>query len=439
VKITIIGTGYVGLVTGACLAEIGHDVVCLDIDEAKINNLIKGKMPIYEPGLDALVLKNYGSKNLKFTSNVELAVTHGEIQFITVGTPADEDGSADLRYVLAAARSIGKFVKDSVLIVNKSTVPVGSASKVKSVVQDELSKRDVNIDFSVASNPEFLKEGDAISDFVNADRIIIGVDSENDELLLRKLYSKLFGKTDRIISMDITSAELTKYAANSMLATRISFMNELAVLSEKIGANIDSVRKGIGSDPRIGSKFLNAGCGYGGSCFPKDIKALIHTAISVGSPSSMLDAVHVVNEKQKSLLPDKIISRFGEDLSEMKVALWGLAFKPDTDDMRAAPSLVLINAITALGAKVVAYDPIANEEASILLKDQPLFCTVEDKYEALVGADILVIVTEWSEFRSVDFSLIKNNLAHPVIYDGRNIWSPKEMKALNFDYYSIGR
>lgn len=438
-KITIIGTGYVGLVTGACLAEIGHDVVCLDIDEAKINNLIKGKMPIYEPGLDALVLKNYGSKNLKFTSNVELAVTHGEIQFITVGTPADEDGSADLRYVLAAARSIGKFVKDSVLIVNKSTVPVGSASKVKSVVQDELSKRDVNIDFSVASNPEFLKEGDAISDFVNADRIIIGVDSENDELLLRKLYSKLFGKTDRIISMDITSAELTKYAANSMLATRISFMNELAVLSEKIGANIDSVRKGIGSDPRIGSKFLNAGCGYGGSCFPKDIKALIHTAISVGSPSSMLDAVHVVNEKQKSLLPDKIISRFGEDLSEMKVALWGLAFKPDTDDMRAAPSLVLINAITALGAKVVAYDPIANEEASILLKDQPLFCTVEDKYEALVGADILVIVTEWSEFRSVDFSLIKNNLAHPVIYDGRNIWSPKEMKALNFDYYSIGR
>lgn len=438
-KITIIGKGYVGLVTGACLAEIGHDVICFDIDEAKINAIIKGTMPIYEPGLDALVLKNYGSKNLKFTSNVELAVTHGEIQFIAVGTPADEDGSADLRYVLAAARSIGRFVKDSVLIVNKSTVPVGSAGKVKSVVQDELSKRDFNIDISVASNPEFLREGDAISDFVNADRIIIGVDSENDELLLRKLYSKLCGKTDRIISMDITSAELSKYAANSMLALRISFMNELADLSEKIGADIDSIRIGIGSDPRIGSKFLNAGCGYGGSCFPKDVKALIHTANSVGSPSSILAAVHVVNEKQKSLLPDKIISRFGENLSEMKVALWGLAFKPDTDDMRAAPSLVLINAITALGAKVFAYDPIANEKGRILLKDKPLFCTVEDKYEALVDADILVIVTEWNEFRSVDFSLIKNNLAHPVIYDGRNIWCPIEMKALNFDYYSIGR
>ena len=438
-KITIIGTGYVGLVTGACLAEIGHDVICLDIDEAKINGLIKGKMPIYEPGLDVLVLKNYSSKNLKFTSNVELAVTHGEIQFIAVGTPADEDGSADLQYVLAAARSIGRFVKDSVLIVNKSTVPVGSAGKVKSVVQDELSKRHFNIDFSVASNPEFLKEGDAISDFVNADRIIIGVDSKNDELLLRKLYSKLTGNTDRIISMDITSAELTKYAANSMLALRISFMNELAVLSEKIGADIDSIKKGIGSDPRIGSKFLNAGCGYGGSCFPKDVKALIHTANSVCLPSSILSAVHVVNEKQKRLLSDKIISRFGENLSEMKVALWGLAFKPDTNDMRAAPSSVLINAITALGAKVFAYDPIANKKANTLYRDQPLFCTVEDKYEALVDADILVIVTEWSEFRSVDFSLIKNNLAHPVIYDGRNIWCPKEMKALNFDYYSIGR
>ena len=439
-KITVIGTGYVGLVSGTCLAEFGNDVLCLDVDPAKIKILEEGGVPIYEPGLQEMVRRNVAAGRLHFTTDVEKAVHFGTIQFIAVGTPPDEDGSADMKYVTAAARNIGKYMTDYKVIVDKSTVPVGTADAVQAAVADELKKRGVATPFSVVSNPEFLKEGAAIEDFMKPDRIVVGCADEQAALNMRAVYAPFQRNHDRLIVMDIRSAELTKYAANAMLATRISFMNELANLAEKLGADIESVRKGIGSDPRIGYDFLYAGAGYGGSCFPKDVKALIKTArVNAGIDLKVLNAVEAANDAQKHVLAEKVKARFGDDLTGKHFGLWGLAFKANTDDMREATSREVIKDLLAAGATVTAYDPVAIAESRHCFPDEPRLAYAESQAGALENADALVIVTEWKEFRSPDFNAIKAKLKTPVIFDGRNLFEPAEMRRLGITYYGIGR
>jgi len=439
-KVTVIGTGYVGLVSGTCLAELGNDVVCLDVDAAKIQVLLDGGMPIYEPGLQDMVRRNVAAGRLHFTTNVAQAVRHGTIQFIAVGTPPDEDGSADLQYVVAAARNIGRHMTDYKVIVDKSTVPVGTGDKVIAAVAAELAVRGVATPFSVVSNPEFLKEGAAVEDFMRPDRIVLGCDDDQAAQYMRALYTPLQRNHDRLIVMDIKSAELTKYAANAMLATRISFMNELANVADKLGADIESVRKGIGSDSRIGYDFLYAGCGYGGSCFPKDVKALIKTAQDdAGIGLKVLQAVEDANDAQKHVLSGKIKKRFGDNLAGKHIALWGLAFKANTDDMREAASREVIADLLAAGATVTGYDPVAIHEAQRLYADEPRVSYAENPMLALDGADALVIVTEWKEFRSPDFDAIKAKLKSPVIFDGRNLYDPKLVRAMGLEYLAIGR
>ena len=438
-KITIIGTGYVGLVTGACLAEMGNHVMCLDVDAAKIKILEDGGIPIHEPGLLDVVKRNRAAGRLQFTTDVIAAVNHGTLQFIGVGTPPDEDGSADLQYVVAAARNVGRHMTDYKVIVDKSTVPVGTGEKVRAAVAEELAKRGVNVDFSIVSNPEFLKEGAAVDDFMRPDRIVVGADDERAILLMRSIYSPFMRNHDKLLVMDIKSAEFTKYAANSMLATRISFMNELALLAEKVGADIELVRKGIGSDPRIGTHFLYAGAGYGGSCFPKDVKALVKTAKDNGVTLQVLTAVEAANDKQKHVLVDKVVKRFGNDLSGRQFAVWGLSFKPNTDDMRDAPSRVVIAELAKRGATIKAYDPVAVTEAKRVLEGTKGLTFVDNQTQALEGSDALVIITEWKEFKSPDFDSIKALLKQPVVIDGRNLYEPSYMRTLGIDYTSIGR
>ena len=438
-KISINGTGYVGLVSGACLAEVGNDVLCLDLDEAKIAILKGGGIPIYEPGLQAMVQRNVAAGRLSFTTSVEESVAWGTVQFIAVGTPPDEDGSADLQYVVAAARNIGRHMQSPKIVVDKSTVPVGTADKVRAAIAGELATRGASIDFSVVSNPEFLKEGAAVDDFMRPDRIVIGADTEVAIQAMRDLYAPFQRNHERLLVMDIHSAELTKYAANAMLATRISFMNELALLAEKLGADIEHVRNGIGSDARIGYHFLYPGAGYGGSCFPKDVQALQRTGSENGIELKILGAVEAVNERQKKVLLDKIVKRVGEDLSEMRFAVWGLAFKPNTDDMREAASRVLIEGLIACGASVKAYDPVAMDEARRLYQNERRLHYTASPMDALQGADALAIVTEWKEFRSPDFDAIKATLKSPVIFDGRNLYEPATVRRHGLEYYAIGR
>ena len=438
-KITVIGSGYVGLVTGTCLAEVGNDVMCLDLDARKIEMLQAGVIPIYEPGLQDMVKRNQESRRLSFTTDVEAAVHFGEIQFIAVGTPPDEDGSADLRHVLAAARSIGRYMKSFKLVVSKSTVPVGTSDKVRSVLQDELLTRSANVQFCIASNPEFLKEGAAVEDFMRPDRIVIGTESDRATQMLKSLYAPFQRNRDRLVVMDVRSAELTKYAANAMLATRISFINELAMLAEKLGADIEHVRRGIGSDPRIGYHFLYPGCGYGGSCFPKDVQALRRTAQENGVSLRVLDAVEDANAAQKGVLIQKLIARFGEDLSGKKFALWGLAFKPNTDDMREAPSRYMLEALWQRGATVCAYDPAAMNETRRIYGDRADFTLANSPMDAVKDADALLIVTEWKVFRSPNFDALKTLLKNPVVFDGRNLYEPQTMRELDFEYFPIGR
>ena len=439
-KVTVIGSGYVGLVTGACLSEMGNFVVCLDLDEAKVALLNAGGIPIHEPGLADIVQRNAAAGRLKFTTNVAEAVAHGQVQFIAVGTPPDEDGSADLSHVISAARGIGRYLGVSGrVIVNKSTVPVGTADKVNAAIAEELAKRRENLAFSVVSNPEFLKEGAAVDDFMRPDRIVVGTDNAQALEVMRTLYEPFVRNHDRVLAMDVRSAELTKYAANAMLATRISFMNELALLAEKLGADIESVRKGIGSDPRIGFSFLYAGCGYGGSCFPKDVKALNKIASDEAHPLALLTAVELVNDRQKQVLPQKIATRLGQDLSGKTIALWGLAFKPNTDDMREAPSRVVIADILARGGKVRAYDPVAHEVAGQIYADTAGIEICADAYQAAEGADALVIVTEWREFRTPDWQELKALLKQPVVFDGRNLFNPDVVAEQGFEYFPIGR
>ena len=439
-KVTVIGTGYVGLVSGTCLAELGNDVVCLDVDAAKIQVLLDGGMPIYEPGLQDLVRRNVAAGRLHFTTDVEKAVHHGTIQFIAVGTPPDEDGSADLQYVVAAARNIGRYMTDYKVIVDKSTVPVGTGDKVKAAVAAELAQRGVATPFSVVSNPEFLKEGAAVEDFMRPDRIVLGCDDDQAAQYMRALYTPLQRNHERMIVMDVKSAELTKYAANAMLATRISFMNELANLADKLGADIESVRKGIGSDSRIGYDFLYAGCGYGGSCFPKDVKALIKTAQDdAGLGLKVLQAVEDANDAQKHVLTGKVKARFGASLAGKHFALWGLAFKANTDDMREAASREVIADLLAAGATVTAYDPVAVHEAQRIYAGEPRLTYAANPMLALDNADALVIVTEWKEFRSPDFDAIKSKLKSPVIFDGRNLYDPKLVRGMGIEYLAIGR
>ena len=438
-KITVIGTGYVGLVTGTCLAEVGNEVLCLDVDPRKIDILRNGGIPIYEPGLEDMVRRNVEAGRLFFTTDIEESVHFGDIQFIAVGTPPDEDGSADLQYVVAAARNIGKHMQSSKLVVDKSTVPVGTADKVRAALQDELSKRGSTLEFQVASNPEFLKEGAAIDDFMKPDRIVIGTDDEHATKLLRQLYAPFQRNHDRLVVMDIRSAELTKYAANAMLATRISFTNELAQLAEKLGADIEHVRHGIGADPRIGYHFLYAGCGYGGSCFPKDVKALIRTASDNGRALKVLKAVEEANDAQKKVLVDKIVRRFGADLAGRRFAVWGLAFKPNTDDMREASSRVLVAELLARGASVRVYDPVAMDEARRIFGDEPRIAYATSPNDALEGCDALAIVTEWKEFRSPDFDTIKSALKHGAVFDGRNLYDPRLVREAGVEYFPIGR
>ena len=439
-KITVIGTGYVGLVSGACLAEVGNDVLCLDLDLEKIRVLEAGGIPIYEPGLQDMVQRNVAAGRLHFTTDVARAVRHGTIQFIAVGTPPDEDGSADMQYVLTAARSIGRLMTDYKVVVDKSTVPVGTADKVHEAIADELGQRGVQTPFAVVSNPEFLKEGAAVEDFMRPDRIIVGASDEHAISLMRALYAPFQRNRERLIVTDARSAELTKYAANAMLATRISFMNELANLAEKLGADIEMVRQGMGSDPRIGYHFLYPGCGYGGSCFPKDVKALIKTAAGAGDVDlKVLMAVEAANSAQKHVLGRKIKQRLGDDLTGRHFALWGLAFKPNTDDMREAPSLELLTDLLAAGATVTAYDPAAMHEAQRVMGNEPRVRYAQSPNEALEGADALVIVTEWKEFRSPDFELIKERLKQPLIVDGRNLYDPALVRGMGFDYLAIGR
>lgn len=435
-KITVIGTGYVGLVTGTCFAEVGVDVTCVDIDEKKIENLKKGILPIYEPGLEEMVLRNTQKNRLHFSTSLQESIKDAEVAFIAVGTPPDEDGSADLKYVLAVAAGIGEHMQKPLVVVTKSTVPVSTAEKVRKAVQSQLDKRGVNIDFYVASNPEFLKEGAAIEDFMKPDRIVVGTDRVEAEEIMRKLYKPFLLNGHPIIFMDIPSAEMTKYAANAMLATKISFMNDVANLCEIMGADVNMVRKGIGSDGRIGPKFIYPGVGYGGSCFPKDVKALIKTAKEKNYNMRILNAVEDVNEAQKEVLFNKVRTHFNNQLKGKTFALWGLSFKPKTDDMREAPSLVIIEKLLKAGASVVAYDPVAMHEAQRILGDTISYST--DIYETLNQSDALLIVTEWPEFRSPDFEEVGKRLNSKIIFDGRNIFEPKDMKAIGFDYYCIG-
>jgi len=438
-KITVIGTGYVGLVSGTCLADVGNDVLCLDLDAEKIRILNDGGIPIHEPGLAALVARNRAAGRLRFTTSVAEAVAHGTIQFIAVGTPPDEDGSADLQYVVKAARNIGRHMTAHKVVVDKSTVPVGTADKVSAAIAEELAKRGAAIPYAVVSNPEFLKEGAAVDDFMKPDRIVIGVDDARATELMRQLYAPFQRNHERIIVMDVKSAELTKYAANAMLATRISFMNELANLAEKLGADIESVRQGIGADPRIGYHFLYPGCGYGGSCFPKDVQALARTAAEAGQHLQIIHAVEAANEVQKQVLAGKIVARFGADLSGMTFALWGLAFKPNTDDMREAPSRVLIADLLARGARIRAYDPVAMDETRRIYGADDRIAYADAPMAALDGADALAIVTEWKEFRSPDFEAIKAKLKTPVVFDGRNLYDPAQPRAAGLEYFAIGR
>ena len=438
-KVTVVGTGYVGLVTGACLAEMGNHVVCLDIDARKIGMLNEGEIPIFEPGLKEIVQRNAAAGRLQFTTDVAAAVGHGTLQFIGVGTPPGEDGSADLQYVLAAATNIGRHMTDYKVVVDKSTVPVGTADRVKAAIAEALAARGVSLEFAVVSNPEFLKEGAAVEDCMRPDRIIVGADDERAVLLMRALYTPFMRNHDRLQLMDVRSAEFTKYAANAMLATRISFMNELALLAERVGADIEMVRRGIGSDPRIGTHFLYPGTGYGGSCFPKDVKALIHTAQENGMRLGVLEAVEGANDRQKRVLVDKVVARFGDDLAGRTFAVWGLAFKPNTDDMREAPSLTVIGELTRRGAQVRAYDPVATAEARRLLEGTPGLAFVDSAAAALAGADALLVVTEWKEFRNPDFDAIKAALKRPLILDGRNLYDPALMRMMGIEYAGVGR
>jgi UDPglucose 6-dehydrogenase len=438
-NVTVIGTGYVGLVTGACLADAGNTVFCLDLDEPKIKTLNEGRVPIFEPGLEPIVKRNREAGRLRFSTDVPASVAHAELQLIAVGTPPSEDGSADMQHVVAAARAVGRHMEGYKVVVTKSTVPVGTADKVKQAIIEEQKKRHRGSDFTVVSNPEFLKEGAAVEDFMRPDRIIIGSEDSRAVALLRQLYAPFQRNRERIIVMGVRSAELTKYAANSMLAARISFMNELANLAESIGADIEEVRRGIGSDPRIGYQFLYAGAGFGGSCFPKDVKALQRSAAEAGKPLRLMAAVEEVNEAQKQVLGRKIKARFGEKLSGKRIALWGLAFKANTDDMREAPSLALIDDLTAAGATVRAYDPAAGREAKRLFEKSSQVEIVESAMEALEGADALAILTEWQEFRSPDFAAIKEILKTPAIFDGRNLYDPAALRAQGLEYYPIGR
>ncbi|MBN2664023.1 MAG: UDP-glucose/GDP-mannose dehydrogenase family protein [Bacteroidales bacterium] len=436
-KISVVGTGYVGLVTGTCFAETGVSVCCIDIDKKKIDDLKNGIVPIYEPGLDAMIEKNVEKKRLWFSTEIEQSIQDADAAFISVGTPPDEDGSADLKYVLEVARSIGKTLDHYIVVVTKSTVPVGTAEKVRAALQDELNKRGSDVKFDVASNPEFLKEGDAINDFMKPDRIVIGTDTEQATEVMRRLYKPFLLNNHPILFMDIPSAELTKYAANAMLATRISFMNEIAQLCEKVGADVNSVRRGIGSDTRIGSKFLYAGTGYGGSCFPKDVKALIRTGNENGIPMSVIQSVEDVNDAQKSILVDKLLAHFNGDIKGKIIALWGLAFKPNTDDMREAPALVIIEKLLALGAKVKAYDPVAMNETKRRIGD--IITYSNDQYEAANDADAVFLVTEWNEFRIPNFKVLSKIVKNKIIFDGRNIYEPYEVQQKGFVYYGIGR
>jgi UDPglucose 6-dehydrogenase len=435
-KIAVVGTGYVGLVTGTCLAEVGIDVTCVDIDANKIEGLKKGVMPIYEPGLETLVVKNYEKGKLNFSTSLKESIKDSDVAFIAVGTPPDEDGSADLKYVLAVAIKIGQHMNGYGVVVTKSTVPVGTAEKVRHAVQEGLDKRGESISFDIASNPEFLKEGAAINDFMRPDRIVVGVDSDRAQNIMNKLYKPFMMNGHPLVFMDIPSAEMTKYAANAMLATRISFMNDIANLCERMGADVNSVRKGIGSDPRIGSRFLYSGIGYGGSCFPKDVKALIKTARENDYQMRILESVEDVNDDQKSVLFSKLTSSMGENLTGKTFGMWGLSFKPNTDDMREAPSLVLIDKILSAGGKVVAYDPVASHEAQRILGDKITY--VSEPYDALNNADALLVVTEWSEFKVPDFDKISSLLNNKIIFDGRNIYDNKEMKELGYEYHCIG-
>ena len=437
-KLAMVGTGYVGLVTGACFAEVGNDVLCLDLDEKKIRTLESGGIPIYEPGLVEVVKRNVAAGRLHFTTDVALAVSFGTVQCIAVGTPPGEDGSADLQHVVAAARNIGRYMNEYKVVVDKSTVPVGTADKVRGAIAEELAKRGMKTPFAVVSNPEFLKEGAAVEDFMRPDRVVVGSDDPQATQTMRTLYAPFQRNHERLLVMDLRSAELTKYAANAMLATRISFMNELANLAERLGADIEEVRKGIGSDPRIGYQFLYAGLGYGGSCFPKDVKALIRTAEDAGGTLPMLEAVEQVNAEQKRVLARKILKRFGK-LSGRRIAVWGLAFKPNTDDVREAPSRVLIEELLSNGAAVSAYDPVAMPAAKSAFADLKGVTYADSPLAALDGADALAVVTEWKEFRSPDFQAIRARLKTPAVFDGRNLYDPEEMKRAGLEYYPIGR
>ena len=436
-RIAVVGTGYVGLVSGTCLAETGVTVTCVDVDAVKIARLNEGGIPIYEPGLSELVAKNRASERLFFTTSLKEALVDADAVFIAVGTPPDEDGSADLRYVLGVAKEIGELIEDYVVVVTKSTVPVGTNRRVKAVIQSELERRGVSISFDVASNPEFLKEGDAVNDFMHPDRVVIGVESERAEKVMERLYHAFVLNNTPIFFMDIPSAEMTKYAANSMLATRISFMNDIANLCELVGANVDAVKQGIGSDTRIGTKFLNAGCGYGGSCFPKDVKALIKTGDDYGYAMGVLKAVEEVNNRQKTLLFQKIWMHYNGNLEGRHFGLWGLSFKPATDDMREAPSLVLIDQLLEAGATITAYDPVAMEECRRRIGDRITYALA--MYDALEGADAMIVVTEWQEFKVPKFTYIERALKEKVIFDGRNIYSPEKMLEFGYIYYGIGR
>ena len=438
-RVTVVGTGYVGLVSGTCLADVGNDVLCIDSDEKKIAGLRDGEIPIFEPGLEELVQRNTSAGRLRFSTDLAEGVAHGEVVFIAVGTPPDEDGAADLQHVLAVAHGIGAVLEDYRVVVNKSTVPVGTADKVKNAIQKALTSRNREVDFSVVSNPEFLKEGAAIEDFLKPDRIVVGIADERSKEIMRELYGPFNRNHERLLFMDIRSAELTKYAANAMLATKISFMNELANIAERVGADIETVRLGIGSDPRIGYHFIYPGCGYGGSCFPKDVKALAHTATENAYEARLLNAVEAVNEDQKASLLGKVCDHFGQDLSGLNFGVWGLSFKPNTDDMREAPSLTVISGLLERGAMVLGYDPVAGPEAQRHFENDKGFSLAEDMYGASENADALILLTEWKEFRAPDMGRLLSNLRTPVIFDGRNVFDPAVMKRLGARYYSIGR
>ncbi len=440
-NLTVIGTGYVGLVSGTCFSEMGNTVTCIDVDKKKIENLEQGKVPIYEPGLEAMVKRNVQNKTLMFSTDLSNNLEKSDIAFIAVGTPMGDDGSADLQYVLQVAKEIGKHINHPLIVVDKSTVPVGTADKVKAVIQEELENRGLEIQFDVVSNPEFLKEGDAINDFMKPDRVVIGSDSEEATDKMRALYAPFFRSSmDRLITMDVRSAEMTKYVANAMLATKISFMNEIANICELVGADVNKVRIGIGSDSRIGYSFIYPGSGYGGSCFPKDVKALKKTAEEHGYHAQLISSVEEVNNKQKMVIAHKVINRFGKDLSNRTFAVWGLAFKPETDDMREAPSIYIIKELTSRGARINAYDPKAMDEARhFYLKDEENVSYFNSKYETLKDADAMILLTEWKEFRSPDFEELKKQLKNPIVFDGRNQYNHQRMQEQDFEYFQIGK